>query len=551
MESIGLQMALGLGVLGWFGALLLSRHQAARQGIASPPSPMPVASHFAWAAGALPILIFLATLPEQAPWGRGQGFGRGFFLGGLLALLAAWSLMQTMTRAASQRSHLQRAAASTLALWLTLPAVALPLLLMRATIIDALCGVALGWLAVAIVLVVGAQDDEFQLKLAASVGFVITLCATAILGVYRDFRTPGMARGTWEALALCVAAGVPLLCLLSALLVAPLTRGERVPLSQLFGFVAGEDASARNAFATRAWQWLIATILLLIVGRVLSVKAIEEPRILGCIGIGLIVGPLAWLASREAMTRTTASSSAPLPLISPLGALVVLGGFMVSYGLLQGVGAGLMLLGAWPTAVIASSRSTHERDTATLPIVALHDAALCLQLLFFGAVLLVYRVVATRFRADLRGATLSDHYALLGFIVGASLPMLLSQLALPRREERWSLARLSLCALIMLAAPTFLMVLYGAKTVPAMIFGLALGCLLHFGSLIGPLLSVGVALLLQQWMHHLLPLAEMSRHERLRVLSFVVAAVVVALMAADVGARLLHRRQAVRPSSPL
>lgn len=554
MENTPLQSSLGLGILGWIGALILCRRAtnsaAGLPAAGLPTAGLPVARVFAIVAGLLPILVFLVTLPEHAPFGRGQGFGRGFLLGGLLALLAAWSLGREEENAASSSDGLRRTAAATLGLWLALPAVAIPLILMRATIIDALCGVSLGWTAVAIIVIAGAQERDFAARLAGSAGFAATLCATAMLGIYRDFRTPGLARGTWEAVILCAGVGVPLFCLLSSLLAAPLTRGERVPLSGVFGFVSGEE-SERNEFAARAWQWLIASILLLVLGRILSVKVVEDARVFGCVGIGLLVGPLAWIVAREALRRPIDSATTPaLPLVSPLGAMVILGGFMLSYGLLQGVGAGLMLLAAWPTAAIAlSAPSRRTNEGAALPTFALHEAAPLLQLLLFGAIVLVYRVVATRFRADLRGVALSDHYALLGFIVGASLPLLLNQLVVQRRDERSaSIARLGLAGLMMAAAPSVLIVLYGAKTVPAMLFGLALGCLLNFGALIGPLLSLGVALLLQQWMHHLLPLAEMSRHERLRVLWFVVGMVIIALLIADYGARLMQRKHPTRPA---
>jgi multisubunit Na+/H+ antiporter MnhB subunit len=57
---------------------------------------------------------------------------------------------------------------------------------------------------------------------------------------------------------------------------------------------------------------------------------------------------------------------------------------------------------------------------------------------------------------------------------------------------------------------------------------------------------VGIALALTQWTHRILPLAEMSRADRIRVLTWVVVGLLVLLLAADYGSRLMdwiRRRQ--------
>ena len=108
MERILLWSVLAFGVVGWLGGLLLIGRSSGSGGdSASSPttdeatdeatsgdarSSGGVQRPFLLLAAALPFVVLLATLPSRPPFAAGQGFGRGFFWGGLMALLAGYTL---------------------------------------------------------------------------------------------------------------------------------------------------------------------------------------------------------------------------------------------------------------------------------------------------------------------------------------------------------------------------------------------------------------------------------------------------------------------------
>jgi hypothetical protein len=271
--------------------------------------------------------------------------------------------------------------------------------------------------------------------------------------------------------------------------------------------------------------------------------------------VGLLTGLVAWWGVRDATGNAAGNGTNEGGGVPPLAALVVLSGFMVAYQILQGFGAGVLLLLAWlPLGLeLATSSPTTSRP---------HDSATPLaRLMLFGTALLLYRWFEMRFRTDLYGATLSDHYALFGFLCGATAPAFLAGL---QGRPGASLLRLLPVAALALAVPGALLVLWGAKPALALLAGLALAVVLEIGAVrrqIGEttaaitgiatgvnaaLLAIASGLALTQWTHHVLPLAHLTRAQRIHFLSWGLALVLVTLLVSEYAVRLAQRtRRAV------
>jgi hypothetical protein len=468
-------------------------------------------------AFALPIAVFFITLPEAPPFGAGQGFGRGFVLGSVGALLA----MVVIRRAASTPSAMLPSLLSSQ--FIAPVVVALALLFLRATIIDTLLGIACGWLAVTIVLLQGTSTPAIIASSASGVGFAVALCAVSALGVYRDFLTPEITRGTWSSVAVTFAAGVPISVLLSGQI-----------RERLLGHLANWRASVISAFCAAA--------ILILLANLLALKILAQPRFSLVAAIGLLAGFLMWWAAR--VEGTNASEEVRSTSQVPSGAFVMLAAVVLSFGLLQGFGVGLMLLAAWPAVGLSLQRSATLSTPETLTTVAIR----LLQCLLFGVVLLLERLFEQRFKTDLRGVAITDYYALLGFLIGAALPSLLSGwLQDARHKVNTAWLRLVFVGAAALALPAALMLLWGVKTSFALLFGLSLACLLARDvvktiSLNASLLAVAIALLVTQWTHRLLPLAEMTRGERLRALGIVIFSLLLFIVISDLYARLVKRK---------
>jgi len=547
MERTLLWSAIAVGVVGWLcGLLLPPRTRAGRDSDApdaggnragSAGGLGAVGRPFVWLAAGVPFAVLLMTLPSRgALFSPGHGWGRGFFLGGLLALLAGWTVLRVV------RGNRRGASGANAALLVAVPcslaliAVALPLLYLRPAIVDALVGVAIGWFAVTLALYAGLDESDgttgrpspLGAALVLGAGFAITLCAAATLGMYRAALTPQMAKGLWSATSVVLAAGVPFALLLGA----------------LPGQVAGDNALPRLGV-----RLVASTALLAGLGALLALKVVGEVRLIPIVFAGLLLAPVVWWVLRDAAPAPGEDSGGSPPAathsLSVLGSLpavlallAVAAGFMSAFQLLQGFGVGVLLLAMWLAAAVSlssagetaspSSSAGPRRNTLVgrgamdawnIERGMQADAATrgLIAALLLGVVLLVYRVFATRYADALRGVTLTDHYAFFGFLVGAALPGLLTGLLFRRGDDasgalapgasalpdlspdateedlllaplsvpsgaysedgvgRASLPRLLLVGALALAAPGVLVLLWGAKCALALLAGLALG----------------------------------------------------------------------------
>jgi len=589
MERSLLWSALALGCAGWLCGLVLTSTR--RQALTAGPEVaggVTLERPFLVTAILLPLLAYLITLPAQPPFGSGQGSGRGFVLGALGALLSAWVVLRAGNLLSDPRNHLLRTAAVAAPYAASIVTVVIPLMWMRDTIIDTLLGAAIGWLVISFVLYIGVAarrgGEVVQLVLASGAGFAVTLCVLVALGVYRGSFTPPGHIYLWSTTAVAFAAGIPLALILSVL-PAQLLASNTAVARFVEGRTQRADAQRGRGVSGHGWQLIFSLILLLALGHLLAGKVIEEPRVFYVIGIGLFIALVAWWVVRNGVHGHAGSGAA----LSPL---VVLSGFMAAFQMLQGFGAGLMLLTAWPAVALAvcaafedesermgewgSVRIEESEVTAGAPDLPLpHSPAQSvaislLRLLLFGAVLLLYRFFTTRFDDALQGVGLTDHYALFGFLVGALLPGFLGSLQSPgaaaSEKPGFQIARLVLTGALVLAAPAMILMLWGPKSALALLPGLALaatGFLMPGDErpsatpprhhLTTSLLALSVALALAQWTRHVLPLADMTRAEKIGVLTWIVSVLLVLLLVADYGGRLLEwmQRQRQNKAAPL
>jgi hypothetical protein len=570
-----------LGGIGWLCGALLRRAGGREKQIVS----FGIPRLFWVVAAALPLLVFLFTLPSRPPFAAGQGWGTGFLIGGLGALLAGWGALGTRSFLGTP-AQAMGAIAGTCAM--AVAAIGVPLLWMHGTILDGLTGAATGWFCVAFLILAGLLISTFNtegeqrrreevfipcaslplLTLVAGMGFAATLCAVVGLGVYRRPMSVGdVGPGApWSSLALVYAAGIPFVLLLSALPNRLFVRmALKLPFARLLAVFSGRlfsDEEAREA-AVRAWRLIFSLAVMLGLAKLLAVKAIPHDAIFYVAAEGMVAGLIAWWLLRDGMGFKSASRNAWL---FPLAVMVLLTGCMAGFQMLAGYGVALAATGMWLAAGLALAGTVSQEDTpdqeeraATL----MTSAHALTQVLHVGAVLALYRLSVTRFEADLRAASLSDFYALFGFLAGVALPALFSGLLLQAdfasRGPLRILLRVVFTGLWVLVAPALIVALWGPKCVLTLLAGLALAGVagrfsetssvprLPVTALITGLLGLGMALAIAQWTHLALPLASLTRAEKIRLLIWTLVILAGLVVGADYGGRMIgwwRRRRA-------
>ncbi|RYX84791.1 hypothetical protein EON83_09160 [bacterium] len=520
MEHKMLWGSLAVGLAGWLSLLLLaSRGNQNPSDITSPRSSNP--APFTWLGLALPVLVWLATLPTKAPFSAGQGWGRGFLLGGLIAFISA-SVAFRAGRETNSGRHL-----AVISLFGSLIVACIPLLWMRHAVIEALLGASLGWCVVSLVWLCAPHaptergaPPALALGLLNGSAFVAALCSVAALGVYRDFSIAELPRGTHSAIAVVLAASISLALLLGMLL----SESNR------------EQAKSPAPLITSA----LCLIVPLGLGFLLATRVLDDLKMLYCLAIGALLALLGWGLLWE--SSQSAAESSRHTTIPPVAILLTLCAFMLAYSFLQGFGVGLMLLAAWPISLLLWP-SSHTEEKARLDV-----AQTATLLAAFLAVLLISRVFATRFRLDLRGVNLVDQFALFGFLLGAIVPTWLASLWFGAHEARShpvsSLLQFVGIGILTLLIPSAVLSIWGIKVLPAVFAGMALALAGWNGSATSAarssaiaLFALALSLVITQWTIRFLPLAELSRSQRMHFLLWGLGGAVVLVLVVDLISR--------------
>jgi hypothetical protein len=408
--------------------------------------------------------------------------------------------------------------------------------------------------------------------LAASAGFVAILGSTAALGIYRELLATSQARGTLSALAVAVGSTM----LVSFGLGAAVQRWRARRCEQATRLFSGSAPDENNALGSSSPQWpevLVALGTAGAVGTLYTLGLMDAPRqqqaLVTVLGLGMFAG---WLtprvvdeASSFASDGAARSAHPSVAIMAPLAVLLVLSSTMVAHFLLQGFGVGLMALGLWlPLSMALSQMSGREQENdspavpparttpaeVTIPIrTQIFNGPALIHLLLFAVILVLFRFFSWRFRDDLQSTTLSDHYALFGFLVGALLPPLLTR-SLSRHDAAPASTQLVagspavhllLAWAMALTVPAVILLLWGARCAPPLIVGLALSCVLTSGvthssgaaTLVAPLLAVGAVMALSQWTEQLVALADLPRADRIKLLAAFGGVLLLLMLARD------------------
>lgn len=523
MEQVLLWVSLAIGVAVFLCRFLPQRATTETPSGGTGEKIAPLPPLLRGVALAVPFVGFAMTLPPMGGllFHDGQRLGLGFLIGGLATIASCVDLF-------SSRSTEQAPSVSATTLRITsaygvsVAAVVLALMFLRASLFDGLMGVAIGGFSVAFLLflaVPGATRHTSPVgrRIVVTTALLTTLAAGASLCVFRDPLSPELAKLTWSAVLLTFAATGSLL-------------------------VAGTTLSGIGQ-SGKIGRIIPLTVLVCVGGLALYQMAtrITNTSELALIGIGgLLLGPVALSVLRESQHRGSNGHTTPLMAVPLLAVLVITSGFLAALQSFQGVGVAVGVLGlflAYPATLALSDRSDDDGvDTAraTIPVGAVG-------LLLFGTLLLLWRLFSTRWAGDLRGVNLTDQYALFGLIVGAALPGLLA--SLPRRVPATetpangaTLGAVAVCMILSLAVPAAALALFGAKSAVALMIGLALGCvpvLSGAASLLPGLVALAVALALTQFTGTVLPAETPTRAEKIRYLAGILSAIVVAVIVAN------------------
>lgn len=529
---------------------------------------------------ATPLLVFLATLPSKGPlFAAGHGFGSGFLIGGLAGFVAVWTLLRT---ADAVRNGIAASGSSPLAapVGLSLAAACAPSLFLRGTLLDALLGIAIGWVCASIFAMVGTRCDRPGLFRAMRSGVALGASASALfcammalgeLGGVTDAAGSPSAALRWSAPAAVFAAFIACLLLIALF---PARWSMRLPLiPQLSGWI--ERSAAPGASAGSAWiPWRIGMVGIgsLVVGRLAALRYAPDglqwhthlpvvtlflavfgrSSFMHVIALGVASATLiAWL-TRD-MTREASRAALPGGQTGAAAAVVLAAALMVAFHLLAGLGVALLGAILLATACLTSAGQwelLHEEEAPAegsmpgTPTPLENGVSQLVRLTLVAAIFALYRLVAVRFEDSLRGFSLNDHFALFGILFGAMTPPLLTRYL--RADDgpsgRAPLVRLMGAGLVTLALPAAIVTLAGTKCLVPLLIGFALSCLFE-PSLLAGLLALASTLAVSQWTGHAALIAQFTRDQKITILFWSAAATAITLILIE-AATYLQRRTA-------
>ena len=494
----------------------------------------------------------LLTFPPPHVFAAGHGPGIGFAIGGLGALVVAAVVNRFSCNGEQAGGPL---ASFTAAVAITASLV--PEIWLRHKLLDAQCGVMMGWLAELLVYtVIAPRVSTIQRNLAvlvAGTGLLVTMCAGMSVAEFRAqliFGT-GIQPVHWSAMLALGAAPIP-----AVLVVMGLAFGfaVRLPGASLVAHITSRwlVTDRSRTLAARLLTGAAAGVVVMLAFRVVEARAAAHPPLFALVGAGVAVALAAhWLVSSSTGDNVVHLANRN----GSIAVLIVAAACVAAYQREAGFGVALITLPAWAVALMLSSSVGSEpswREGAALRMNSV---------LMLGTVMLLYRFVDVRFHSDLYGLSDTSHYQLFGLLTGLFAPLLAAGLITVRvGAEPASLGRRALAGITVgLVGPVLAaaeIMIFGPKCAAGYVMGSALACaLIVTGSLISEGtgwddVTVAVAILasltgtvvIAQWMHALLPLSLLSRAARAHMVLEAGVAMGVLIVLQSVGMRRIKAR---------
>ena len=542
-----------VGIAGWLFAVLVVRSSPVRSGMAS-----------GWGSSALvasvlaPAAMIVAAQSGRPPASSLWSIG--------LALGALGSLSAEYVSALGRRrrtSLLGNAAATAASAFVAVAVVSGTLLWAKGPVVEALATIPVAWLSVSLALACCRLGNGRPHRTAVDAepiagppdafgaGFAVTLAAAAALGIYRGGESDALR---WTSAAVTFAASVP--------------------VALLFGSAAASltQRKAKHEGAI-AWQAFMSAGFLVAVSTVLAPRVFGPAPLIGLVAMGLGLGFVLWWVVADmtgAVPGRFPAAGLNARLAMPVAVLLVLGAFMAAFSLFAGYGVGVLLLAAWlvfataarPAAAAAGAGQSPDSPQTDHSRVALRLAAL----FALATMLLLFRLITTRFEDDLSGVVLTDHFALVGFLAGAALPSLLSGVLEPADAAvgAWRVVRFMVSLAVAAAVPAVMLAVWGSKVALALVAGLALSpvavsfaggpapfaagpdvgrrAVAVAAGWLAPGYALIVAAALTAWMHPIAQIATRSRADRARLVGWALAVLIAAVVVCDVAGRIATRR---------
>lgn len=550
--------ASGWGI--WFCGALVARSGTGR----STPR---VLSPVLWGMGIVPVAVFLMTLPSHPPFAAGHGFGLPFLIGGVLSLLAFWTVVA--------RDVHRAVWLHVLPIGLGIVAGCVPLLFPGSVLMDAVLGIQIGWLCVAAIglagllqaLSSGASEGEGEdvriTSLVSGILFLIVCGSLVALGRHRGYSIfsrvyPDMG---WSGGGMLIVVLAPLVMLAHAgprWLLGWLA--QRLPLRHLVlrGVSAISATGEMGPYLEALGRGVVSGVLLLLLAFGLIWKAGMPAAMLTALatgaGVALLTGLLISPDEKERAHSIGLSS------------LAVVAGLMVAYQVLAGYGVALfgvafVTVGGVFLAACNHAVSGQEGEEVTA-LKSVRMRYLLASVLVCVTVL--YRVFSSRYSADLKGVVLTDQYAFFGVIAGMLVPSLLVAVAVPgaRLSLTERLLRLMWVGVLCLLVPGVAVLLWGAKITLAFLTGLSLGAIVlpidfdwsdaRVGTeraVLSVIIIAAIALAMVQWSGHVFPHVELSRAVRVKVIAWASLGAILILLLSRVTFWCIERRATLRARS--